>query len=375
MVDREEFAELLYGTVISSKESDEKAFEKLSRIRKWLLNNTPKRLFRFRRCSDYSIEALKEDQIWGTSIWEFNDPYECVPCYDFETLWNKINQSLNGQNIFSLINSLKEGGILPEVKRAYPSVNIEQLVKNIPAQISGQDIEEKLQLFKNYLNNFIGVSFEEIVQRFYISIQAEEAKRQIACFSEQNSSTLMWGHYADSHKGFCLEYDFQAVLKNCTQKCTDLRGCNNFMLNFSLAPIIYNKKRFDASAYFSTVMQALLYEQSRVSMDLYYEDTLIVSKCLLTKSIDWEYENEWRLFTPHFNGEYRPYGNILCLKPVALYMGAKIAKENEKELYRICQEKGIKCYKMLQDFHGNEFAVRAEPYEMIINGVNGSLTN
>ena len=77
MVDRKEFAELLYGTVISSKESDEKAFEKLSRIRKWLLNNTPKRLFRFRRCSDYSIEALKEDQIWGTSIWEFNDPYEC----------------------------------------------------------------------------------------------------------------------------------------------------------------------------------------------------------------------------------------------------------------------------------------------------------
>lgn len=373
MVDRKEFAELLYGTVISSKDSKESAFEKLSKIRQWLLDNTPNRLFRFRRCSDCSIDALKEDQIWGSSIWEFNDPYECVPCYNFETLWKKIYQTLNSQNIFSLIDSLKEGGILPEVKRAYPSVDIEQMIKNIPIQIDERDMEEKLEFFKNYLNKFIGASFEEIVQRFYISIQAEEAKKQIACFSEQNSSTLMWGHYADSHKGFCLEYDFQAILKDCTQNCTDLRGCNNFMLNFSLAPIIYNEKRFDATAFFSTVMQAILYEQNQVPMDLYYEDTLIVSKCLLTKSIDWEYENEWRLFTPYFNDEYRPFGKILSLKPVALYMGAKISKENEAVLYKICKEKGIKCFKMLQDFHGKEFIVRAEPYEEITNGVNSSL--
>ncbi len=42
-------------------EDGSRRFEKLSRIRKWLLNYTPKRLFRFRRCSDYSIEALKEE--------------------------------------------------------------------------------------------------------------------------------------------------------------------------------------------------------------------------------------------------------------------------------------------------------------------------
>lgn len=66
MVDRKEFAELLYGTIINSTNSKENAFEKLSKIRGWLLANTPKRLFRFRRCNEYSIEALKEDQIWGT---------------------------------------------------------------------------------------------------------------------------------------------------------------------------------------------------------------------------------------------------------------------------------------------------------------------
>jgi len=372
MVDRKEFAELLYGTIIHSTNSKETAFEKLSKIRSWLLANTPKRLFRFRRCSEYSIEALKEDQIWGTSIWEFNDPYECVPCYNFETLWKKIAQSLESQNFFLLINGLKEGKIPSEIKRAYPSINIEQMIENIPAQISEKDVEEKLDLFKNYLSMFIGTSFEEMVNRFYISIQAEEAQKQIACFSEKNNSTLMWGHYADSHKGFCLEYDFQSILKECSQNCIDIRGCNNFMLNYSLAPIIYKEERFDATAYFSTVLQALLCEQNQIPMELYYEDILIVSKCLLTKSMDWEYESEWRLFTPNLNGEYRPYRKIASLRPVALYMGAKITKENESVLYEICKNKGIKCFKMLQDFHGKEFIVRAEPYEKIINVVNGN---
>lgn len=107
-------------------------------------------------------------------------------------------------------------------------------------------------------------------------------------------------------------------------------------------------------------------------MDLYYEDILIVSKCMLTKSIDWEYENEWRLFTPNFNDEYKPYRKIASLRPVALYMGAKITKENESVLYEVCKNKGIKCFKMLQDFHGKEFIVRAEPYEKIIDVVNSN---
>lgn len=372
MVDRKEFAELLYGTIINSTNSKENAFEKLSKIRGWLLANTPKRLFRFRRCNEYSIEALKEDQIWGTSIWEFNDPYECVPCYNFETLWGKITQSLESQKFFQLINVLKEGGILPEIKRAYPSIDIEQMIKNIPDVIDEKDVKEKLDILKKYLSIFIGTSFEEMVHRFYIGIQAEEAQKQIACFSEQKNSTLMWGHYADSHKGFCLEYDFQSILKECTQNCIDIRCCNNFMLNYSLAPIIYTKERFDATAYFSTVMQALLYEKNQIPMDLYYEDILIVSKCMLTKSIDWEYENEWRLFTPNFNDEYKPYRKIASLRPVALYMGAKITKENESVLYEVCKNKGIKCFKMLQDFHGKEFIVRAEPYEKIIDVVNSN---
>ena len=101
-------------------------------------------------------------------------------------------------------------------------------------------------------------------------------------------------------------------------------------------------------------------------MELYHEDTLIISKCLLTKSKDWEYEKEWRLFSRAYNEQYKPYRMLTQLRPKALFMGVKMDKEKELELYSICKEKKIKCYKMLQDFQGKEFTVSAVPYEQII---------
>ena len=312
MVDREKFAELLYGTVINSASSEESAFEKLTRIREWIFDNAPKSLFRFRQYNDNSINALKNDQIWGSNIWQFNDPYECVPCYNLNLFWEKISQSLKSKNILSIINSLKNGEIHPQIRKAYPSIDFEWMRKNIPDQISEDDINEKIDIFAKYLLTFIGMDFNEIMQRFYLSIQQEEARWTIACFSEQNDSTLMWGHYADSHKGFCLEYDFQSILNNCDKTCVDIRGCNKLMLNLPLAPIIYRKNRFDATAFFSTVIQASLQEANKIPMDLFYDDTLIVLKCLLTKSIDWAYEKEWRLFLSPTNGSYESHKSIFC---------------------------------------------------------------
>lgn len=144
------------------------------------------------------------------------------------------------------------------------------------------------------------------------------------------------------------------------------RGCNNFMLNFSIAPVIYNDIRFDATTYLSTVLQDYLCKVSQIPMELYHEDTLIISKCLLTKSKDWEYEKEWRLFSRAYNEQYKPYRMLTQLRPKALFMGVKMDKEKELELYSICKEKKIKCYKMLQDFQGKEFTVSAVPYEQII---------
>jgi hypothetical protein len=36
----------------------------------------------------------------------------------------------------------------------------------------------------------------------------------ITCFSETKNNTLMWSHYADSHKGICLEFDSDKLMQS-----------------------------------------------------------------------------------------------------------------------------------------------------------------
>lgn len=193
-----------------------------------------------------------------------------------------------------------------------------------------------------------------------------ESQRHIACFSESNDSSLMWGHYADGHKGFCLEYDFKSVIKPCDVNCNIIKGCNNFMITPSIAPVIYSKKRFDATAHLFTVIQANIKDiikQSGTHMNMYYEDMLLISKCLLMKSNDWEYEKEWRLFSPPLLEPSSDYNVIFKTKPTALYIGARTSNENSNTLRNICKEKNIPCYQMIENFTGNDFKLHTIMYD------------
>ena len=106
----------------------------------------------------------------------------------------------------------------------------------------------------------------------------------------------MWGHYADSHTGFCIEYNFAEVLKWCEKECKNILCCKSFMLNYPIAPVIYSDTRFDATKYMQVILQDYASKRIGCSMkEFYYPDVLTITKSILTKSIDWSYEKEWRL--------------------------------------------------------------------------------
>ena len=63
---------------------------------------------------------------------------------------------------------------------------------------------------QNYIKLFNNSSKKEITKQIvHDIIENSELRKQycVACFSIYNDSEIMWGHYADSAKGFCLEYD------------------------------------------------------------------------------------------------------------------------------------------------------------------------
>jgi len=83
---------------------------------------------------------------------------------------------------------------------------------------------------------------------------------RVCSFSAKRDDLLMWGHYADSHRGFCIEFRLDGD-KNLPNMCFPVKYQNEY----------YNKGAI------------------RI-------DELTSMGQVLTKSTQWSYEEEWRAF-------------------------------------------------------------------------------
>lgn len=80
----DEFKTLLYQTVYDNFCDEAFALSQLKTLRDWIKSNLPKRLFRYRQFTENSLNALRNDEIWGSQVTKYNDPYEYIPCYDIK---------------------------------------------------------------------------------------------------------------------------------------------------------------------------------------------------------------------------------------------------------------------------------------------------
>lgn len=166
----------------------------------------------------------------------------------------------------------------------------------------------------------------------------------------------MWGHYANSHSGFAIAYD----MKNYIQK----QARNNnapfelFHLNHQFAPVIYDEKRYDATEHLVSIMAKNVIDSMNQNKQNSFQlehsivkdrDLFRVPKIILTKSEEWSYEKEWRLFLYKECKEQANEDYMMLtqdIKPIAIYMGAKITNDNREELLSVCKKKKLDCYQM-----------------------------
>ncbi len=139
---------------------------------------------------------------------------------------------------------------------------------------------------------------------------------KIGCLATNPKNRLMWSHYADGHKGFCIEYDF----KNASKDLLPL-------------PVIYSQKR-------PLIPWELALDQSAETKSKCILQMIIG---LLTKDKEWEYEDEWRLLLSSSEDS-----NIKI--PIsAVYLGAEINEENKNRIVEICNQKSILVKRMVID--------------------------
>lgn len=157
---------------------------------------------------------------------------------------------------------------------------------------------------------------------------------RIASFCESNPSKeqiavknpLMWAHYADEHRGFCVEYQFDK---------SDFRRDD---FNNLTASRIFRVKYSDPGK------KPIDFENS--------DSSLFIDVGFFTKSIEWSYENEVRLI------QYKPTnGNIreqYSLSPktkvIAIYFGYRCSADIIQIIKNLLCGRNIKFYQMDIDY-------------------------
>lgn len=297
---KEEFRNKMLGPYIELEEIDSGFSLKYA--------NIPKQLFKYREfdLNDNALKNLISNTVWMNSPENFNDPYDCALTFNSE----EIHGSLGSLALFY----------------THLGIDKETQDRELPSFLnSGDPFAACLRhlVSKNLLETSLAEELiEAIRQRNKLVIKEFSDKSKglskICSFSESETSTLMWAHYAKYHTGFCIEYDFTPL------------GEKSLTTRF-LYPVFYSELLHDHSAFFTNI------DKERVN-------PLSIVLPVITKAIDWAYEKEWRLV---FSNNFMKHPQT-CRVPKAtkVYAGVKISAIDLAKLERICWELEIPLIKM-----------------------------
>lgn len=336
-MNREEFAKRLNSVIVPEGTSEEDMKKITFPVSEAISQMMPPSLFRCRKCDVNSIVAFKNDIIYAGTADMFNDPYDTLVRYDLETLEEGVSRVMSRESLEQLKMWIAQGNDFPEgVKQVLPEELIGVFREKL---LSLEDFSEYEPRIEDARRTMISM------MRALFPILAEESKKycRIACFSESVDSILMWSHYADSHKGFVLEYDFRSTLKTPIE-------------HVLIAPVIYDEERLDVSSYVAWEFLHLLKVNSK------NPDIASHIKVALHKSAAWAYEKEWRLVDYTFHDITDKSASAISYRPKAIYYGARMDAGRKGLLHGIAQEKGIQDYEMFIDYTSPVYEVKYRLY-------------
>ncbi len=243
------------------------------------------KLYRFEKNEDKRLQTIINKSLWISRPQEFNDLSDCEldgiggPSYDndfYMRLKNCIETLYPSEqhNYFPLPDE-----ILNSLRQFFDHSALPENSSEIPliSELTRNSIVAKV---RNYLRKRTGV----------------------CCFFQgEPKHPLMWAHYANNHTGFCIEYEIEHTDNQLLE------------VNYTTVPV----------------------KPSIVELLLCPEETLL--RILTRKSLEWNYEKEFRLIHPNkFYNDER--GEIIPLpqtmNPIRLIKGANFDNEKNTELMK-----------------------------------------
>lgn len=188
-----------------------------------------------------ALKLLQSSKLKFSNPTLFNDPLDCSKfLFDFNISDDLLTTKPINSNLKDSIKHLLNERYNLELSDLYEVVYDLKKIKN------GELTEMKISSLKRM--------YQEIFSK------EEIEKYRLCCFSKNycgQKSFLMWTHYADSHKGLCLEFDNRIFLHS---EYSNLFLPTNIKYE-SKFPEIKTKSDFDSNEWLWTKLKRFSYEK------------------------------------------------------------------------------------------------------------------
>lgn len=187
-------------------------------------NYLPDRLCKYYTPTSDNIIDIQKQRLWLSHPNSFNDPFDCHTGYD--TIAYEKQSLLSYIKNYGCVDpaNYQEGFTADEVDRILRSTTNYDLAYSLFSKVEHYEVvvrklmTNKSEAFKRKVYDLIGESRSDVEEKIE---KLRSTNIRVACFSEFDrnegfkKNIQMWSHYADNHKGFCVEYDL-SFLKETT---------------------------------------------------------------------------------------------------------------------------------------------------------------
>lgn len=277
-------------------------------------------------------ESINDD---ADNTWESS--FKKAIEYKNKTLKNKkIYKFLPLQNIMHCNESH-----ICEYYKKINNRNIDNIKNNTIWLSKFDNLNDPFEMDKIYIseneNKEYNYSYEVINSAF------NRIKKSIllTCFTTDIEMNLpMWAHYANNHRGFCIEYQIIDSKK--------------------LFPVVYDDYRIKINNRFTDYISLCVKPDKNIREVSYLNSiTNLIIQSFAYKNTIWEYEKEIRLFNCFDDTLNSEKGKLLKLsdlgiKITGIYLGIDFIKFYKKMMVDICKKNDINLYMMYIDKDSNK---------------------
>lgn len=286
---------------------------------------------------NYSRKSLESGTVHLSFPENYNDPFDCAPAFDAQKVLRNTLKRLSdyfelqvedngelcdyGTAVADAMNQLGEKGTpkLATLSAGTGVLDAQVLYLWIllTARNHGQiRCDDLISVINNKIENTIGLM----------------RGCRVACFTTNCQNLYMWAHYANSHKGYCVEYE------TSTEKLLSLGYTNERLGSIfgNIFSVFYHPRRPDCT---EIMTQLLSYSLDNELLAKLY------ARALCSKGFNWVFEEECRLIIQNQSDP----SELPFLPPKRLYLGARARDDggNVSELLGICRDKDIEVVRMI----------------------------